>query len=251
MNAVRPLTKRLATPSPLYSQIAENLIDQIESGELAPGDRLPPERELSTLFGVNRVTVRRALRLLAAQGLLERRQGAGTYITEPKIERQADRLVPFTWGMQRRGFTPGAKLILFEERPADVQIAKELHLTVSAPTYYIERLRFLNKEPAMLERLTVPVRRFPRLDRFDLSKRSLYEVLKTEYKVSVAQARQSLEAVSATEYEAGLLQIEPGAPLMLEARQAFDPQGEPVERGRDLYRGDRFRFVTEIAPIES
>jgi GntR family transcriptional regulator len=251
MEPVKQPTRRLATPVPLYSQIAENLLDQIESGELKPGDRLPPERELSTLFGVNRVTVRRALQLLEMQGLLVRRQGDGTYITEPKIERRADKLVPFTWGMQRRGFTPGAKVILFEVRPVDVSTSKELQLTVSAPVYYIERLRFVNQEPAMLERLTVSVRRFPALERFDLNMRSLYEILETEYGVSVAQARQSLEAIIATEYEAGLLQIQPGAPLMLERRLAFDHSGQPVEHGKDLYRGDRFRFVTETAPIES
>jgi GntR family transcriptional regulator len=251
MTPVKPLTRKLATPMPLYSQIAANLLDQIESGELAPGDRLPPERELSTLFGVNRVTVRRALRFLASQGLLTRRQGDGTYITEPKIERRADQLVPFTMGMQRRGFKPGAQVILFEVRPADVPIAKELQLTVSASVYYIERLRFLNGEPAMLERLTVPEYRFPALDHHDLNNRSLYEVLKTEYGVSVAQARQSLEAVSASEYEAALLQIEPRVPLMLERRLVFDPAGAPVEHGHDLYRGDRFRFVTEMAPLES
>jgi len=117
--------------------------------------------------------------------------------------------------------------------------------------YYIERLRFINQEPAMLERLTASVRSFPALERFDLNTRALYEILETEYGVSVAQARQSLEAVIATEYEAGLLQVQPGAPLMLERRSAFDPSGQPVEHGRDLYRGDRFRFVTETAPIES
>jgi GntR family transcriptional regulator len=153
--------------------------------------------------------------------------------------------------MQRRGFTPGAKVILFEVRPVDVSTSKELQLTVSAPVYYIERLRFINQEPAMLERLTVSVRRFPALERFDLNARSLYEILETEYGVSVAQARQSLEAILATEYEAGLLQIQPGAPLMLERRSAFDPSGQPVEHGKDLYRGDRFRFVTETAPLES
>jgi GntR family transcriptional regulator len=251
MPPVKPLTRKLTTPMPLYSQIAANLLDQIEAGELAPGNRLPPERELSKLLGVNRVTVRRALRFLESQGLLSRRQGAGTFITEPKIERRADKLVPFTHGMQRRGFKPGARVIVFETRPADAHLAQELQLAVAAPIYHIERLRFLNEEPAMLECLTVPAQRFPALEQFDLGARSLYEILKTEYGVAVAQARQSLEAISASEYEAAWLQIEPRAPLMLERRLAFDPAGGPVEHGRDVYRGDRFRFVTEMAPLES
>ncbi|MCK4316315.1 MAG: GntR family transcriptional regulator, partial [Anaerolineae bacterium] len=76
------------------------------------------------------------------------------------------------------------------------------------------------------------------------------EIIETEYGVSIVRARQSLEPVTATEYEAELLGIEPGAPLMLERRVSFDRDNQPVERGRDLYRGDRFRFVTEMAPLE-
>jgi GntR family transcriptional regulator len=88
------------------------------------------------------------------------------------------------------------------------------------------------------------------LERFDLAKRSLYEVMETEYGVTVVRTRQSLEPVTATEYEAGLLEIREGAPLMLERRIAYDGQDRPVERARDLFRGDRFRFITEMAPIE-
>ncbi|MFQ5854143.1 MAG: 2-aminoethylphosphonate--pyruvate transaminase [Anaerolineae bacterium] len=94
MVAIEHPTSRLTTTVPLYIQIAEGLLDRIESGELAPGDRLPSERELSEMLAVNRMTVRRALRMLEMQGLLIRRQGNGTYVAEPKIERQAGQLVP-------------------------------------------------------------------------------------------------------------------------------------------------------------
>jgi GntR family transcriptional regulator len=84
----------------------------------------------------------------------------------------------------------------------------------------------------------------------DLEARSFYEIAETEYGITIHQAQQSLEAVSATEFEAKLLDVAPGAPMMLERRQAFDPDNHPVEYGQDLYRGDRFRFITEIAPKE-
>jgi GntR family transcriptional regulator len=74
--------------------------------------------------------------------------------------------------------------------------------------------------------------------------------METEYGVSVSRARQSLEPVVATAYEAKLLRVRPGAPLMLERRLTVDQEGQPVELAKDLYRGDRFRFVTEIAPLE-
>jgi GntR family transcriptional regulator len=248
MFTLPPPASRLVAAAPLYLQIAEGLLDRIESGELAPGDRLPPERALSEMLGVNRLTLRRALRTLETQGLLTRRQGKGTYVASPKIERQASQLVSFTRGMRRRGFIPGIRLIAAEERPVEAALAGELRLPTSAPVYEILRVRTLNQEPMLLERYTLSVRRFPGLLRFDLQTRSLYEILETEYRVVIQRARQSLEPVVASEYEAGLLGLKPGAPLMLERRLSFDAQGAPVEHGRDLYRGDRFRFTTETAP---
>jgi GntR family transcriptional regulator len=102
----------------------------------------------------------------------------------------------------------------------------------------------------MLERFTVPAHRFPGFERYDFSSRSVYAVMEQEYGLAVVRARQSLEPVVATEYEAELLKVQPGAPLMLERRLGFDRDDQPVEYGRDLYRGDRFRFVTEVAPLE-
>lgn len=242
--------RRFATAVPLYIQIADGLLDQIEAGDLAPGDRLPSERQLSEQLGVNRMTLRRALRVLEGQGLLARRQGDGTYVAETKIERQAGRLVPFTRGMERRGYVPGARVITFEKRPVEASSARELGLPVSAPVYFVCRLRLLNQQPVMLERFTVPAHRFPGFERYDLSKRSAYDIMEKEYGVAVIRARQSLEPVVAGEYEARLLEVKPGAPLMLERRLAFDNRDQPVECGKDLYRGDRFRFTTELAPLE-
>jgi GntR family transcriptional regulator len=102
----------------------------------------------------------------------------------------------------------------------------------------------------MLERYTMPIDRFPDLNRHDLANRSMYEILETEYGVAVNHARQTLEPVTAAEDEAELLGVPRGAPLMLERRISFDKDNRPVEYGRDLYRGDRFRFVTEIASLE-
>ena len=235
---------------PLYIQIAEGLIQRIESGDLAPGERLPPERELSRMLGVNRMTLRRALMRLELQGLLNRRQGAGTYISEPKIERQADELVSFSRGMTRRGYLPGAKLLHFERKPAELRIARELCIPAGAEVFYFHRLRYLDREPVMLEEFWMPVDRFPDLETFDLINRFIFDIVETEYGLTVTRARQSLEPVVATDYEAEMLDIRVGSPLMLERRLSFDEHDEPIEYGKDLYRGDRFRFVTEIAPME-
>jgi GntR family transcriptional regulator len=250
MQEFNPSRDRFTAAIPLYAQIAESLLDRIESGELVPGDRLPAERELSDMLSVNRMTVRRALNMLESQGLIIRRQGDGTYVARPKIERQASQLFPFTRGMERRGYKTGMKLITFEKKPAEASLANRLKIPVSTPVYRAFRLRLLNQDPVMLEEFTIPVHTFPDFDRFDLSSRSLYEIFTTEYGVTILQAHQSLEPVIATEYQAELLEIDTGSPLMLERRLAFDQQNRPVEYSKDLYRGDRFRFTTEIASLE-
>lgn len=241
---------RPALGVPRYAGIAEQLIGRIESGELKPGDRLPPERELSRQLGVNRLTLRQALGVLKDRGLIVQRQGSGTFVATPKFERAAGRLWPFSKGMQGLGYAPQARIILFERRQADLTTAKQLGLRPLAPVYYSHRLRLIRDEPVLLEQFTLPAERFPALERHDLSGRSLYEIMEREYGVVIAHARQSLEPVLATPYEAAVLGIAPGAPLMLEGRLTFDRDGVAIEYSKDLYRGDRFRFVTEMAPAD-
>lgn len=235
---------------PLYIQIADRLISQIESGELASGDRLPPERDLSEELGVNRMTLRRALGVLEAEGMVVRKHGVGTFIGSPKIDRQMDVVFRFTRGMQNRGYTPGAQIISLDRILIDAGLARELEIKVSSPAYKILRLRYLNQEPVMLESYIIPGERFRGLDGFDLEKRSIYEVMETEFSVKIARARQSFEPVVASTFEAELLDVWVGAPLMLEKRISFDQSGTPVEYGKDRYRGDRFRFITEAEPFD-
>jgi GntR family transcriptional regulator len=242
-------TKSYAFSIPLYIQIAERLIAQIESGALSPGEQLPPERDLSEKIGVNRMTLRRALQVLESQGLIVRKHGVGTFIAEPKIDRQMEIVFRFTSGIQNRGLSPGAEIISIEEILAEPVLAKDLGLPVSSPVYSILRLRSINQEPVMLESYKIPVQRFPGLDRYDLEKRSIYEIMEIEYGVPITRARQSFEPIIATEFEANLLKINIGEALMLEKRLSYDGNNLPVEYGKDRYRGDRFRFVTEAAPF--
>jgi len=247
---IRKLPRPFDPKIPVYLQIAEAILEQIEAGALPAGDRLPSERDLSKWFGVTRMTLRRALQRLELQGLLVRRQGDGTYVAEPKIERQAGELVSFSRGFSRRGYLPGARVLAFERRMAETAIARELEVEENSEVFYFMRLRYLAEEPVMLEKFWISAEKFPDLENYDLVNRFFYDIIEEEYGMQVTRARQSLEAVVATEFEARMLNIPVGAPLILERRLSFNEKGQPLEFGRDLYRGDRFRFVTEMAPME-
>lgn len=245
-----PLTGSLGYSIPLYIQIAEGLISQIEARELTPGQQLPSERELSLQLNINRMTLRRALRVLESRGFVVRKHGVGTFVAEPKIVRKMEEVYRFSLGIEQRGFTPGARLISVETRMLDAAYAEELALPVSSPTYRIIRLRLVNQEPVLIESYTIPLARFPGLTKYDLETRSIFEIFESEYGVKIVRARQSFAPVAASSFDAELLHVDIRGPLMLESRLSFDADGQPVEVGRDRYRGDRFLFVTETVPYD-
>jgi GntR family transcriptional regulator len=245
-----PQASSLVYTIPMYIQIAEGLMSQIEARSLIPGQQLPSERELSLQLNVNRMTLRRALRVLELQGFIVRKHGVGTFVAEPKIVRQMEEVYRFSYGVQQRGLTPGARIISLETCMLEAAMAEELMVPVSSPAYRILRLRSINQEPVLIENYTIPMQRFPGFIGYDLEGRSLFEIMDSEYGVKITRAHQSFEPVVASSFEAELLGVELRAPLMLESRLSFDEQSHPVEVGRDRYRGDRFRFVTEAVPFE-
>ncbi|MBN2499324.1 MAG: GntR family transcriptional regulator [Anaerolineales bacterium] len=247
---MHPKITHLASSVPLYIQIAEKLISQIEDGQLLPGDKLPTERELSTSLEVQRATVRQAFSVLEDRGLIIRKRGSGTYVAEAKIEREATQLFAFTKIMTDRGYKTGAKVVSCVKIEASSHTAKVLQIAAGDPIYYYHRLRLLNDEPLMLEKIQLPASVFPDFDSHDLERHSLFEIMEKEYGRVVTTAEQALEAVRASEYEAGILDVQPGAALMMEERASRDQYGAMVEFSRDLYRGDRFRFVVENARFD-
>jgi GntR family transcriptional regulator len=230
----------------LYLQIVDSLTAKIEAGELAPGDKVSSERELSKQLQVSRMTVRHAMTALHVRGALHREQGRGTFIAEPKLEEPTNILFSFTESMLRKGMTPGARLLSLQRIPATRSVCEELHVALGQDVYYVNRLRLANQEPMAIEHSFFPAALFPGLDKHDLETQSIYSILESAYSVYLAQASQSYEPTVANEEESGLLKIPPGAPLMLIRRTAFDKQGRPVEHAKDLYRGDRSRFVSKM-----
>lgn len=234
-------------PTPLYYQIKEQLRRRIIRGRLRPGTRLPTGRELEREYGVSSITVQQALRDLAADGLIVRRRGKGTFVTTPKIARPLLTGVGFSREMRKRGMTPGGRVLRFERTPAPEAARRALRLGARVPVLYLERLRTADGEPVALQWSCLPADRFKGLLSVDFNNgRSLYEHLESAYGVAVVAGSRAVEGVVANRRQARLLRIPQGSPLLrLEAVNA-DRRGRPVEFGVTLYRGDRYRFYVEF-----
>ncbi|HYF90809.1 MAG TPA: GntR family transcriptional regulator [Symbiobacteriaceae bacterium] len=237
-------------PIPLYYQIKARLLEAIESGQLKPGDRVMSERELTAQFSVSRMTARQALTELENQGYLFRVQGKGTFVATPKLEQPLAGLTSFTEEMRRRGLEPGAKVLAAEEVPAGRRVARALGLGETAAVVRLERLRLAGGEPMALEVSHLPASLVPGLLERTPSQHSLYSLLAEEYGIRPVRGLQSIEAVAANSYEAETLRVREGTPLLMLERITRDAQDRPVEYVYSLYRGDRYRFTTELARRE-
>lgn len=244
------------SPIPYYIQLMDSLRAEITQGAWAPGDRLPGELDLCAMHGVSRTVVRQALRELALEGLIYRRKGKGSFVSEPKIsESLAQRLLGFYQDMVERGYIPFSKVLKLEILPAGKKVAEFLSLRPGTPIVELERLRFIRDEsgvgePRVLVTSFLPYHLCPGIERFDFSDLSLYATLEQEYNLIIARGRRSIEATVADEREAELLQVEVESPLLRVRSISYDVGGKPIEYYQAIHRGDRSRFEVELVRIQ-
>jgi len=236
------------SPLPYYVQLKTALAEAIESGQWVPGDRIPSEPELCTMFGVSRTVVRQALKDMTYQGLVVREKGKGTFVAEPKISSGSlvHSLVGFYQDMAERGQAPVTRVLEQAIEPAGAKLATALGLESTTPVIKLVRLRFVQDEPIVLVTSYLPYDLCPELVNADLSEQSLYAFLKSAYGLSVASGRRRIESVAAGEAEARLLNIEEGAPLLKLDSVSYLQDGTPLEYFHGAFRGDRSRFEIEI-----
>lgn len=230
------------SPTPLYVQLVEQFRHMIESGELKPGDQFPTELELVEKYGVARITVRRAINELVQDGLLVRRQGKGTFVARPKIERELINVSSFSNRMLAQGLHPSSKVMGVERISATAKLARILGAPEGAPLVVIRRIRYANEEPTALETSYLVEERCPGIAHRDLSQQSLYKILEEEYCLTPDHSRRTLEVTSATSTEARLLQLHVGAPLFLIKATVYTADETVMEYAKLLFRADRFRF---------
>ncbi|NBB81918.1 MAG: UTRA domain-containing protein [Alphaproteobacteria bacterium] len=228
-------------PAPRYARLAGLIADRIASGDLPPGSALPPERRIAELYGLSRVTVRRALEQLAAEGLIEQRRGSGTFVSQ-RVRQPLSILTSFSDDVRARGMEPGARTLDAGIAVATSEEAIGLGLRPGERVSRVTRLRSANGIPLALEITAVVADALP--DPSAVAG-SLYDLL-GERGLRPVRALQRLSAVALDRHEADLLEVPPGSPGLNIVRVGYAADGRPVEYTRSKFRGDRWDFFTEL-----
>jgi GntR family transcriptional regulator len=234
----------------LHRQIAQELKTDIEAGIYADGDPFPSETTLVEHYGVSRVTIRSALGLLKAEGLVERIQGSGTLVHSKIHHKRLAGIVDFHREAVKMGCKPSSKVLSISTRASRI---RERILFDAAPedeVIELRRLRFLDGVPVVLQTSSHPCHLFKGIKSEDLRDCSLYEFLRKKEGILIRDADHMLEPFSIGPEEAALMEILPGTAVMRAHRISRDTKGRTVEIAENLIRGDYYRYSFNLRADE-
>ncbi len=223
---------------PHYLAIKNELERRIISGQLRAGERFPSEEELSQEFGVSTSTIKRAIGVLVADGLVERTPGRGTFVS---VSRVRNPLRSFTEEMRSRGLMPSSQLIAQEKIKVEGELAWHQQISDGSEVYYIARLRLANNTPVAVDHSYIPVGLCPNLFSHNLAGVDVERLLDEYYHLSLVHAEEFVTARKAAPQEIELLGPGEDDLVILVVERQIDGVGDQrVMYSRTLYRADRY-----------
>jgi GntR family transcriptional regulator len=244
---IRDMTS--VTFSPLYRQIRDRLVHSLQSGEWRPGEAIPSEIDLASRYGVSQGTVRKAIDALAAENLLVRRQGRGTFVASHQEARAQIRFLRLRPDDGGEPVQPTSRFLEVRRVRAPTEVARALELKVGDSVVTIRRLLEFDGVPTVLEEIWLPGATFRGLtaERLSAYSGAFYALLETEFGTRMIRASERLRAVAAGEAEAAALGVAPGEPLLLVERVSSTYGDRPVEVRRGWYLTRRHHYFNELS----
>lgn len=227
---------------PLYLQLKESIRSEIVNKKLKSGEKIPTEVELSEKYEISRVTVRKAITELVEEGYLIKKQGKGTFVSKPKIERKIVHLISFSAACEANGLKASSEVIKREIIQPEPEVIQLLQLDPDDLVVYIQRVRYAGENPLMLENNYFPYNKYKFLLNENLDG-SLYQTLKEHHIHPSNPGETTLEIVRALEEEAQLLEVPSGEPLFLMKTVIFDQNHQPIHIGKQLIVGEGYKFT--------
>ncbi|ARP89921.1 GntR family transcriptional regulator [Bordetella genomosp. 9] len=234
--------------SPLYRQIKELLVQSLDRGEWKPGELIPSEIDLAARFQVSQGTVRKAVDELAAEHVLLRRQGKGTFVATHHEARVRYRFLRLASDEGAEAERAESRILECRRVRATAEIARALELRAGETVVAIRRLLTFGGIPTVLDDIYLPGSVFRRLtlELLTANKAPLYGFLESEFGVSMIRADEKLRAVGATAEAAAALNVAPGTPLLQVDRTSYTYGDRPMEIRRGLYLTDRYHYRNSL-----
>ena len=238
---------RFHTGIPKYTQISHWLAEMIQKGRFAVHEKLPSESRLSRLFRVNRNTVRQAIADLVTKGMIQKKNGVGSFVIAQSIspvKYTLQHISSFTDDMIRMGIAPKTRLIHQSVIEAPPEVAEKLMLGKGKVVILTERLRLGNNIPLVIERSYLPHKEYRAILKMRLTG-SLYHLLTKRFHVDLHRSLQTFRSTAITGKDAKLLGLPPGSPGIFLESIIYDSRNIPVEVLHAFHRGDQYVFEVE------
>ena len=241
-----PRSKVVLLPTlPMHSQIREIIRRRVLDGTYAPHSQMPSESQMMEAFQVSRITIRQALGDLQKEGLIFKVAGKGSFVAKPKAFQNLSRLQGFGEAMSPSGYETFSQVLSTRRTAANEVVAKRLKLSLGAPVFEIQRLRYLNREPISVDVSYFPLALGERLAQEDLATRDIFVILENDLGQQLTHADVQIEAISADESLARHLGIAEASPL-LRIERLTHAGDEPIDFEYLYYRGDAFQYRLRI-----
>jgi GntR family transcriptional regulator len=227
--------------NPLYQEVFLQLKKLIRDGEYEIGHFLPTEEKLQQIFGASRTTIRKAVALLATEGLVEVKQGCGTKVLDFRYTQNLSYVTSITETLRNKGYEVIIKSIFIDVIQADAKQAKKLGIAENSDIYRIQRVQNANGFPITIMENYIDAKLAPNLESTVSNTFSLYETLEKKYNIHIDSSLDTIGAKTAEFVEAQLLDIKVGAAL-LDIRRIELSGGKPVSYSKSLLRADRYQL---------
>lgn len=225
-------------------QICDEIKYYIQSNNLRPGDKLPPERQLAEMFNVQILTVRQAIKRLINENLIYSVEKGGNFIAEQKIKRNLLKFDSLTKTFESEGYKLKTKVIEIKIIESNKILSRNLEITLGTKVYRIKRLRIVDNMPIALEISYIPADYVQGIENYISENVSLYEILENQYHIKLANVNQNIFMIFADDEESRFLGINEGHALLMLKGTAVDSQKRKTEYSESVTRGDRCIFTS-------
>ncbi|VYU02852.1 transcriptional regulator PhoB [Metakosakonia massiliensis] len=228
----------------LYATVRQRLLDDIAQGIYKAGQQIPTESELCAQYNVSRITIRKAISDLVADGVLIRWQGKGTFVQSQKVENALLTVSGFTDFGVSQG-KPTKEKVIEQARISAAPFCEKLNIPGNSEVFHLSRVMYLDKEPLFIDSSWIPLSRYPQFDEHYTEGASTYQLFQKHFDTRVVSDKKTIDIFAATRSQVQWLKCELGEPLFRISKIAFDQHNKPVHVSELFCRANRITLTID------